>query len=265
MNSIDDLKVTIKRMKRKTISMQMTMDSLSEPCLIVKVPKTLDEDYIKRVLNEKREWIINNKNRVMETNRTKNKRLSYFVLKDKGHLPLEGKKVPLHVIKDKNIPNFKMAIHKDRIVMNINPFFTEKEEILEIIQKEYYNYALKTFYDMIKDYSYAYNFEVNKIRIKDMKTRWGSCSNKLNLNLNWRLILTEKPVYEYVLVHELCHLGCWNHSKAFWNRVEAILPDYKLRKARLKSVSDFLSFFEFEKVRFELFEEEQHEHTDSRR
>ncbi|HPJ88861.1 MAG TPA: SprT family zinc-dependent metalloprotease [Thermotogota bacterium] len=262
MNTIDGLKVKIKRMNRKTISMQITIDTESEPCLIVKVPRTLDEKYIKRVLSEKREWIDINMNRVVETQRTKTGRLSFFAIRDRGYLPLEGKKIPLHVVQDKNIPNFKMSIHRDRIVMNLNPFYTEKEEILETIRREYYNYALKTFYEMIRDYSSVYNFEVNKIRIKDMKTRWGSCSNKLNLNLNWRLILAEKQVYEYVLVHELCHLGCWNHSEAFWKRVEAILPDYKLRKTRLKSVSDFLSFFEFEKLRFELFEEAPYESPD---
>jgi predicted metal-dependent hydrolase len=252
MNYIDDLKVKVKRMNRKTISMQILIDSQSDPCLIVKVPRTLDENHIKRVLNEKRDWIIINKNKAVETQQIKNRRLSFFSIKDGGYLPLEGKKVPLHVINDKHIPNFKMSIHKGRIVMNINPFYTEKVEILETIEREYYNYALKTFFDMIKVYSSAYNFDVNKIRIKDMKTRWGSCSSKLNLNLNWRLILAEKGVYEYVLVHELCHLGCWNHSEVFWKRVEAILPDYKPRKARLKSVSDFLSSFEFDKIKFEL-------------
>jgi predicted metal-dependent hydrolase len=55
-----------------------------------------------------------------------------------------------------------------------------------------------------------------------------------------------------VIVHELCHLGCWNHSQQFWNRVAAILPDYKDRKDELKRISAFLSAFDFSKLEMEL-------------
>ena len=74
----------------------------------------------------------------------------------------------------------------------------------------------------------------NRIFIKEQKTRWGSCSSSGNLNFNWKLILIEEELLDYVVVHELAHRKQMNHSQQFWQEVEKILPDYKERRRRLK-------------------------------
>lgn len=73
-----------------------------------------------------------------------------------------------------------------------------------------------------------------KITIRDQKTRWGSCSQTGTLSFNYRLMMAPPEVIDYVIVHELCHLTHMNHSKAFWNMVAGILPDYAERKHWLK-------------------------------
>ena len=74
----------------------------------------------------------------------------------------------------------------------------------------------------------------NQIVIRAQHTRWGSCSNKGNLNFNCLLALVPPEVLDYVVVHELCHRKELNHSERFWNEVTKILPDYKVRKKWLK-------------------------------
>jgi len=81
------------------------------------------------------------------------------------------------------------------------------------------------------------NLQYNRIAIKNPKTRWGSCSNKRNLNFNYKIIFLTDLQSDYLIVHELAHLCEMNHSKAFWALVAHYIPRYKeLRKELRRSV-----------------------------
>ncbi|MGN1300498.1 MAG: M48 family metallopeptidase [Clostridia bacterium] len=73
-----------------------------------------------------------------------------------------------------------------------------------------------------------------KIRIRDIKYAWGSCSNNKNITINKKLISYSELAIRYVILHELCHLKYMNHSKDFWNLVQKYMPEYKKAKAELK-------------------------------
>ncbi len=86
-----------------------------------------------------------------------------------------------------------------------------------------------------------YNFEINRIAIKNTSTRWGSCSSKGNLNFNYKILYIRPALADYLIVHELCHLGELNHSKRFWALVSKTIPDYievnkELRRTNIKLV-----------------------------
>ena len=66
-----------------------------------------------------------------------------------------------------------------------------------------------------------------RIQIRDQRTRWGSCSTRGTLSVNWRLVLAPFEVLDYVVVHELCHLREANHSRRFWSLVETRRPDWR--------------------------------------
>ncbi len=85
-------------------------------------------------------------------------------------------------------------------------------------------------------YNTHYNFTYKNITIKDTKTRWGSCSHKGNLNFNFKIALLEEYLLDYIVVHELCHLGQFNHSQKFWNLVGETIPNYRELRARLKKI-----------------------------
>lgn len=81
-----------------------------------------------------------------------------------------------------------------------------------------------------------YGFSWKRVSIRDQRTRWGSCSRKGNLNFSWKIAVLPEDLADYVIVHELCHLKEFNHSKKFWALVSKAIPDHAERRARLRDL-----------------------------
>jgi hypothetical protein len=79
-----------------------------------------------------------------------------------------------------------------------------------------------------------------RVAIRDQRTRWGSCSSRGTVSLNWRLLLLPGALADYVIVHELCHLHHLSHCRAFWVMVAGAVPDWQERRARLRSLGGTL-------------------------
>jgi alpha-glucosidase len=73
-----------------------------------------------------------------------------------------------------------------------------------------------------------------RVRVKDQRSLWGSCSREGNLNFTWRLTLAPPEVLDYVVVHELAHRLEMNHSRRFWAHVARVCPDYKVHRKWLR-------------------------------
>ena len=86
----------------------------------------------------------------------------------------------------------------------------------------------------IEKYSRLLKVKPNKVRIKDLKYAWGSCSSKKNISINMKLANKNEKAIEYVVLHEMCHLKHMNHSEKFWNLIEQFMPEYKEYRAMLK-------------------------------
>jgi predicted metal-dependent hydrolase len=76
--------------------------------------------------------------------------------------------------------------------------------------------------------------KAGKVVIKDMGYRWASCLKNADLHFHWKCLMAPVTIIDYIVVHELCHLHYRDHSEAFWNEVDKVLPDYRLRKQWLK-------------------------------
>ncbi len=98
--------------------------------------------------------------------------------------------------------------------------------------------ARKLVLDRLEYWNKHYNFKYGRVSIRNQRSRWGSCSSKGNLNFNFRIVTLPPHLSDYIIVHELCHLGQMNHSQKFWDLVGRTLPNYEelmleLRKIRM--------------------------------
>ncbi|MDA1277819.1 MAG: SprT family zinc-dependent metalloprotease [Verrucomicrobia bacterium] len=85
-----------------------------------------------------------------------------------------------------------------------------------------------------------HNFPVRKVTVRNQRSRWGSCSVRGTISLNWRLVQTPESVRDYIILHELAHMREMNHSPRFWLEVARVCPDYAVSERWLKKNSKLL-------------------------
>lgn len=146
--------------------------------------------------------------------------------------------VPVYV-SDNEIERMVISKSKwiDEHMLKVQSTIDERSKLEKITFeqiKELADQAVEYIPKRVKYYAEKENFVYNKITIKNLVSRWGSCSTKGNLNFNCLLMLTPDYVIDYIVVHELCHLREMNHSEKFWAEVEKIMPDYQRAELWLK-------------------------------
>lgn len=109
------------------------------------------------------------------------------------------------------------------------------EDIAELTAR-----AKAVFPERVAHYAPLVGVEPGKITIRCQKSKWGSCSRKGNLNFNCLLLLAPAEVLDAIVVHELCHMKQMNHSKAFYDEVLRVYPDYKEWRRWLKENGDII-------------------------
>ncbi|HEY1664034.1 MAG TPA: SprT family zinc-dependent metalloprotease [Verrucomicrobiae bacterium] len=85
-----------------------------------------------------------------------------------------------------------------------------------------------------------HGIEVARVSVRNQKSRWGSCSRRGTISLNWRLIQAPEFVRDYIILHELAHRRQMNHSDKFWQEVEKLCPDYLVAERWVKQNAKLL-------------------------
>ncbi|EPZ54652.1 hypothetical protein H477_3792 [[Clostridium] sordellii ATCC 9714] len=143
-----------------------------------------------------------------------------------------GKEYVLQVITDKSLIRPNVNLEDKNLVVKLNS--NNKELIKHTLKTWYCDKTLEIVKDRIDFYKKFFKDRVSSIKIKDQKTRWASCTYKNEILFNLRCSMAPLEVVDYIVVHEMCHMEHRNHSKDFYNAVEKILPDYKIRIKWLK-------------------------------
>ena len=116
---------------------------------------------------------------------------------------------------------------------NSQPVLSQTE--VEILRKQ----AKKFIPERVAQFATEGGFKFNKVTIKNMTTRWGSCSSKKNLNFSLHLMRLESKYIDYVIWHELSHTQQMNHGPKFWALLESVCPGAKQLDREMRDLKVF--------------------------
>lgn len=199
----------------------------------VVVPMRMSESVINQFVMAKQDWII----KALESVRFRQQSIVSFApdrYENGVIIPFQGEKFQLTV--------FPTTLKRIKVKFNAGFFIYSPPlagaEASEAIRKALVRWmqqrAKSVAEVLVKKYVDRFRLSPGTIRIKAQKSRWGSCGINNDINLNWVLILALVKVFEYVVVHELCHIRFRNHSTDFWTLVADLFPDYQQQRAWLK-------------------------------
>jgi|Deesub1362B_J571_1020462.scaffolds.fasta_scaffold00018_135 hypothetical protein len=182
----------------------------------VVVPKKVNGLDVENLILEKKDWI---EKKAEEIER------SLRIYKD-GKVLFKGKEY--EVVFERG--------ERDKVLQKGSKFVVQYSDgdPVEILLDWLKERAKKELVREVESWSKKLGIEPNNVRIKEMKTRWGSCTKKWNVSINWQVIVLPKRLRDYVIVHELIHLSELNHSKRFWARLAEVFPDYQELRRELK-------------------------------
>ena len=151
-------------------------------------------------------------------------------------LPYLGRRYRLQVENTRE-DGVEVKLYQGKFIIKVGNDVTEnkrRKRIKEEIIRWYRKHAQVKIRERVEKYQSQVGVEPNRIKVKKQRKRWGSCSSLGNLNFNWKLIMAPMSVVDYIVVHELAHLKHPNHSKDFWQLVEAIISNYKEKQEWLR-------------------------------
>jgi hypothetical protein len=215
---MDEIRIEkIVRTRRRSIALIITPDAR----LIVRAPHRATAAMIDAVVLEKRDWI---RKKIGEM---KERPQAIIHTYDEGEIFwFLGRPYPLHITDDEG-----SGIRRtDRLMVPRNL----PRGIRYGIQLWYRQEAAKEISSRCMWFSMMTGYSPSSVRITDARQRWGSCNHQGGLNFSWRLIQAPLSIVDYVIVHELVHLRQPDHSPKFWAKVEALMPDYRLRRGWLR-------------------------------
>ena len=113
-------------------------------------------------------------------------------------------------------------------------------DLRPVIEKHLRQLAAQELPPRVQEFAAKHQLAVRRITVRNQRSRWGSCSRRGTISLNWRLIQTPLVVQDYIILHELMHLRQMNHSARFWQEVKGVCPDYESAECWLKQNASLL-------------------------
>lgn len=214
------------RSDRRTISLYV--DPSGE--LIVKAPKSVSDRKIFEFVKEKHDWIEARMRAVAKNKFINRDVVSYnaFFFMGRVLTPVISGNVKT-VTQSNDALLIPAKLVSGKIQKRIEKFYKDTAKAIIKERCDYFSQILKLKY--------------TDVSINNNQTRWGTCARTGEISINWRAVMLAPHVFDYLIVHEFCHLLEFNHTKNFWAVVASILPDFQKSRLELKHMGYLLQLF----------------------
>lgn len=204
--------------RRKTASLYIERDG----GVTVIVPKHLKDGQIDELIEQKRSWIYRGLAEWRDLNAN---RVQREFVNGEGFLYLGG------------AYRLRLVEQQDEPLMFRNGYFCLRSDCpnpAAAFRAFYRAKGLPRIAARVAHFEAKLGAKARSVRVIDLKNRWASCSPSGNLSFHWRCLMAPRRVLDYIVAHEAAHLLHPNHTEAFWNALDRIMPDYHDRKAWLR-------------------------------
>ena len=207
-----NLNIDIKKTNRKkTVSFQ-----IEKGIVKILVPKHLDKSRIDKLIKSKSKWIKTKLSKVDQILPYRKK--DYVSGEDFLYM---GKHYRLKVLKGKK---YNIELNDKYLKLTIK-LHTKDNKIKRLLKKWYFNNADNYLSELTNEISKKTGLNYRSVKVRNYKSRWGSCSSNGKIYYNWKIIMAPIRIIKYVICHELAHLKVHNHSPKFWMLLRSMYPN----------------------------------------
>lgn len=220
----NDISYQIVRSRRATADIVIERDG----SILVRAPESIPDERIEDIVESKRYWIYKNLAEWRDLNAT---RVLREYKNGEGFLYL-GRSYRLLLVADQTEPlmlkNGRFCLRRDLV----------DEGAIEAAKTAFRDYYIARGSERINQrlnyYAPKVGVTPHAIDVRELGNRWASCSPNGNLAFHWKCMMAPQTIIDYIVVHELCHFHHLDHTDAFWNEVDKVIPNYGERKEWLR-------------------------------
>lgn len=198
----------------------------------VYTPKNINEEKLSQIIKQKAPWIYQKLEELSEVKATVQPK--EFVSGEK--LPYLGRHYRLKVHKEA-ISHASFRFKQGRFIAMV-PSDWSQDQIQQHLEQKliawYHKHGLNKILERANNYQSILGVEPRSLQLKTQHKRWGTCTPRGDIYLNWRIVMAPIRVIDYIIVHELAHLIVPEHNEQFWRTVRTTLPHYQEAKEWLR-------------------------------
>ncbi|MHB8709244.1 MAG: M48 family metallopeptidase [Desulfuromonadales bacterium] len=219
-----DISYQVIRSRRATADIVVERDG----SIVVRAPESIPDERIEDMVEAKRLWIYQTLAEWRDLNAT---RVLREYRNGEGFLYL-GRSYRLLLVAGQEEPlllkNGRFCLRRDLVDAGA----------IEAAKTAFRDYYIARGRDRITQrvnyYAPKVGVTPSGVSVRELGNRWASCSPNGNLAFHWKCLMAPQTIIDYIVVHELCHFHHLDHSDAFWNEVDKIIPGYRERKEWLR-------------------------------